>query len=349
MKKILFSILAMLMMTFTIADAQTLAYKNASVTDNTYVGVGVGATAPLDFNAVLPLNTTFDVRLGKELTPVTSFELEGTALFGDNHFGDYKTFVKGTNLGLNALFNVGNLFGSYKLRAMEYKAVVGLGWLHIFDNGLDALTAKTAADIVLNIGEDQKFAVVFEPVVYWDLNKKLDTRWHNSNIKFSKNRAQAGLNVNFVYRFKNSGNARRIVAYDIDALYAEIETLRNNVTTVHDTIVKEVVRERQVVTTPNVTLETPVYVCFSQDSYVLTDDAKKVLDHIAETVNAGDGLTVDGYASPEGDSNYNLTLSTQRANAVAEYLKTRGVIIKDVNGRGVAYGQATNRVVTVTK
>ena len=46
---------------------------------------------------------------------------------------------------------------------------------------------------------------------------------------------------------------------------------------------------------------------------------------------------------------YNMQLSKRRAEAVADYLTNKGITIKNVEGHGVAFGDATNRMVTITK
>ena len=68
-------------------------------------------------------------------------------------------------------------------------------------------------------------------------------------------------------------------------------------------------------------------VYFAFDSYELSAEAKKNLDHIAEVlVKEPDvQISVGGHASPEGQSVYNDRLSRKRAFAVANYLDSKGV------------------------
>ena len=140
------------------ANAQ-IATENAKLFDNTYVGVEFGATTPLNFNSVFPVNTVAGIKFGKELTPVFGLEVEGLATFGDNVYrygvnnsmlvpidgamnvhkkGSVNTFVKATNVGLNGVINVSNLLFGYQgaPRVFEIKTNTGIGWLHYFA-GLD--------------------------------------------------------------------------------------------------------------------------------------------------------------------------------------------------------------------
>jgi outer membrane protein OmpA-like peptidoglycan-associated protein len=88
----------------------------------------------------------------------------------------------------------------------------------------------------------------------------------------------------------------------------------------------------------------PVVVFFAQGSAELTENAIKTLDGIDETAP----VSVFGYASPEGTEDFNKQLSQNRADAVANYLKNRGVDVVVTEGRGVEFGPATNRIVIIT-
>ena len=85
-----------------------------------------------------------------------------------------------------------------------------------------------------------------------------------------------------------------------------------------------------------------MFVTFAQGKADLTKDAKKALDNIAN------GATVEiiGTASPEGSAKVNKKVSQIRANNVAKYLKSKGVIVKDAVGKGVQ-GVTSNRLAVI--
>ena len=58
-------------------------------------------------------------------------------------------------------------------------------------------------------------------------------------------------------------------------------------------------------------------------------------------------VKVVAYASPEGTESYNKKLSQRRANAVADYLRAKGVTVTEVYGAGVN-GNTSNRIAIVT-
>lgn len=52
------------------------------------------------------------------------------------------------------------------------------------------------------------------------------------------------------------------------------------------------------------------------------------------TIPLGISVRVEGHACDLGDDNHNLTLSTKRANKVAEYLRQRGIVVSKEEGKG---------------
>ncbi len=85
---------------------------------------------------------------------------------------------------------------------------------------------------------------------------------------------------------------------------------------------------------------------FAYDSYEVTDDSRAALDGFAAVVNRfyADALvTVEGFADPAGDADYNKWLGQKRAETVMQYLVDAGVDAGQL--RAVSYGDAGNRQV----
>ncbi|MFC2673697.1 MAG: OmpA family protein, partial [Prevotella melaninogenica] len=106
--------------------------------------------------------------------------------------------------------------------------------------------------------------------------------------------------------------------------------------------VKEVVKEVPVQTTQTLCIDNLVFVTFAQGKYFLTNEAKKALDD----VKAGRHVQIVGTASPEGPKALNDRLSQNRADVVAKYLQSRGVIVDEAKGQGVQ-GVTSNRLAVV--
>jgi len=68
---------------------------------------------------------------------------------------------------------------------------------------------------------------------------------------------------------------------------------------------------------------------FDFDSAELTQKAKKVLDSVTQDKV----VSVSGYTCPTGTAAHNRKLAERRAQAVAQYLRARGVTVKNVTGK----------------
>ena len=337
MKKIILMLAIMFATVFT-TNAQ-IATENSKLFDNTYVGVEAGVTTPLDFNSVFPLNTVVGVKLGKELTPVFGFELEGQTFFNENNFTPWtNTFVKGTNVGLNGVTNLSNLFGGYKgtARLFEVKTNVGLSWLHYWNLGANDMLAKTGVDLAFNLGKTKAHTVAITPAVYWNLTGSADHK-----MSFNKHRAQLGVFASYVYHFKTSNGTRHFKTYDVGAMLGEINRLNQELAKKPTEVVVEKVVTKAV---PAVINTTNATIFFAFDSDELDDRAKAELDKLGEN-----GIyCIDAYASSEGSTKYNVALSQRRADVVKKYLEGRGIKVESAVGHGVQFGTTTGRVAIVT-
>lgn len=349
MKKFILSLMVMLTVMLSSANAQ-IAYQKADFLDNVYVGLNGGVSSPLDFNSVTPFNAQAGVKVGKNWSPVFGTNIEGTAVFGDNHFADSHTFVKATYVGLNGTLNLTNLFLNYNPdKVFETSLEAGLGWIHNYhtptstniDGHANYLGAKTGVILAWNIGNNKAWQLYAEPSVYWNLSK-------TDKIQFNKHNAQLAVSVGVVYKFKTSNKTHNFKVYNIYDYTSALEEARDRIAALeaqNAELSKRPIETYNVVKETN--KETVVYsqdvltVSFLQNSAELTQDAKNILDKVSASLP----VKVIGSTSPEGTTRRNSELSVQRANAVAKYLKSRGV--KVVSAEGNEHGRIA--VVTVVK
>lgn len=337
MKKFILMFVA-LFAAFT-ANAQ-IATENPKFFDNWSLGIGGGVTSPLDFNSTFPVNAGLGLQLTKDITPVLGLQGEGSVLFNDNNFGRWtSTTVKLTNVGINGLINLNNLFNGYngKPAIFEVRTNTGLGWLHFWNaGGKNELSAKTGLDVLFNIGKARAITLGISPAIYWNLS-------NTGRIKFNKHDAQFALMATLTYHFKCSNGKRYFKTYDIGELNAEIARLNAELDQKPKEVIKEVVVHEAATTAaaPVITYN-PVYVFFAQNSYELTEEAKDKLDKIES------GLVVEvvGSASIEGTPEYNQQLSEKRAEAVANYLQARDIDVKTWFGEG-AKNEHSGRVAVI--
>ena len=352
MKKFIF-MLALMISAFVGVNAQT-ALQKATILDNTYVGINAGATTPLSFNSVFPVNTGVYATLGKNWTPVFGTEVQSGVIFNDNGFGTNNLpFVKAINTGVNATVNLTNLFLGYNPnKVFELQTVTGIGWMHVYNkDGVskyddeklvekddDELTAKTGLRFNWNLGKTKAWSLNVEPAILWNLTNGSNGNRDYDPVHFNKGYAQLALSVGAAYKFKTSNGTHNFKVWNVGAMNDEINSLREQIAKKPKMVVREVVKKEFTST------QTQWVVFFAQNKSELTNDAKIVLDGISK------GSTVDvvGHASSEGTTEYNQNLSEKRANAVASYLSSRGVNVNKATGEGET-GTPKNRVVIVSE
>lgn len=348
MKKFIF-IFAALFTMLTTSNAQ-IAIETPKFLDNTYMGLGVGVSSPLTFNSVFPLNTSFNLKAGKDFSPVFGAQIEGSFIMGDNWGYHHtsclsNTFFRGTNVALLGTVNISNLLAGYKgvPRTFELSTIAGLGWGHVLNhsyiipatpredgNGYynaiyvrrthrDDLTAKTGFNLGFNLGQTKAWQIYVEPAVLWNLTGK------ETVVQFDKRLAQLSLSAGIVYKFKTSNGTHNFKTWDvgslldqIQSLLAENEDLRNR----QPTIIEK--RSETIIPQDN-----EIVVPFELNSDVLTEAGKALLNRVPE----GSTVKIIGAASPEGSAKRNSELSRNRAQAVADYLiHERDCTVEDVRG-----------------
>lgn len=357
MKKLIF----MMLMAFSaiVVNAQT-AVQSSKILDNVYVGVEGGVATPLTFDNTFPLNGTATLRVGKQFTPVWSAEVEGTAWFGSNSGrygfppttnrfdGANHNVVRGTYVGVNGTVNLTNLFLGYNgtPRFFEVSTVLGTGWVHTFRPHLDEkyhnyLGVKTGLDLAFNLGKAKEHTVSLRPSVLWNVSQPGNTA---NGLAFNKLGAQLHLGVGYTYHFKTSNGTHHFKTYDIGSYEATIARLNEELAKKPKEVEVEVVKyvDRIVNNNYNGTVvQGDTYVLFAWNSEELDATAKSTLDKVSGKVK------IVAYASPEGTETYNKELSQRRANAVADYLRAKGVTVTEAYGAGVN-GNTSNRVAIVT-
>jgi peptidoglycan-associated lipoprotein len=79
---------------------------------------------------------------------------------------------------------------------------------------------------------------------------------------------------------------------------------------------------------------------FAFDDATVRDQDKAALDKFAAVVQkyyGGSKVTIEGFADPAGSQHYNLALSQRRADAVRDYLSSKGIDLSII--KTVGYGK----------
>lgn len=354
MKKLIFMMIAMFTMAISAIAQDTNNYVGSSkFTDNWSVTLQGGVVTPFN-HFFKDGSTTPIVVLGadKYLNPWLGVGVDARTSIGTGDNYNTHTAFDMVNLNGYVKFNILNAIKFDGTRRLfEPVVYTGLGWGHVncsdyknvkidathTDADRNYLTYRAGVELNFNLGKQKAWAVVVNPSVVWgDI----------CNGRLVKNNGNFEVIAGVVYRFKSS-NGKRVQSVspvptllaEVAALQAQVEDLKNQ-----PAKVVEVVKEDASVTTDAVLVQDTWTVMFTHNSAKLTDKAKETLNKIGENAV----VTVNGYASrePKSNENYNIVLSTKRANAVKTYLETRGVNVAEVLGHGC--DDDFGRVVVVT-
>jgi len=355
MKKIL-ALIAVATLSAQQMTAQTV--EESKLGDNWYVGVNAGVNAKTTHTAIFKnINPSAGLRVGRYLTPVFGFAVEGEVYF-NNKGGVYRplgTFVKGLNVSLLGTTNFSNWFGGYKgePRLFEVVGVYGLGWGHVFGTSgcKDALyralgneftnnlfTSKLGIDFTFNLGAEKAWQVYVEPNITYGLNPQ-----GTDDVQFNINKSAIGLLVGVNYKFGNSNGTHNFkIAQlrdqaEIDALNSKINELRaagdqkdrtiqDNNKTIND-LKSQLAAEKNkkpVVVNEKTNVLQPT-VIFKQGKSSIDQAQYASIEMVAKYMkNHKDAnILIKGYASPEGSKELNQKLSEARATAVKNALVKR--------------------------
>ncbi len=345
------------------ASAQTVT--ESKTLDNWYIGINGGIQTKTTHNAwTKNLNPNAGLRIGRWITPVVGFAVEGNAYFSDHcgahGFPQSKTVVRYMNAGVIGTVNLNNWFAGYKgePRTFEVIPVAGLGWGHTFGAGktYNALTSKAGIDFAFNLGSNKAWQIYVEPSMNWALAGDKNVSVLNQGVKYNVNASAFQVNVGVVYKFKNSNGTHNFTIAqlrdqaEIDGLNGQINDLRNDL---NGKDAQLAAKDKQIADLKNALNECnkkPVYekpatatnlqptVLFRQGKSVVEKSQLANIEMIAQYMkNHPDAkVEIKGYASPEGSKEVNQKLSENRANAVKDILvKTYKVDADRLEAKGM--------------
>lgn len=335
-------LLVVALATSSLANAQTL--QNSKLFDNWFFGIDGGAYTKTTHNAFFKnARPVAGFKIGRYLTPVFGLCADGQFYINSNSvLGSKaaKTAIDYDAVTLDGLFNLNNLFFCYKgePRPLEVVAVVGFGWYHgngsegyVFNKNL----SKFGFQFNLNLGAAKSWQINIEPdICYYAAGGDGDNY-------FNINRSYTQLTAGITYKFgcsngtHNFALAKEYDQREIDALNANVNKLRATVEARDNTIngdqqkIGDLQRRldeceatpKTVVKKQEGTTLAPV-VIFDQGKSVINSaqapSVKMIATYLKNHPNSK--VTIKGYASPEGNAEWNKALSEKRANAVKDML-----------------------------
>lgn len=342
-----------------VMTASAQAIEQPSFFDNFSVGVNGGVVTPMDnhpfFKSMRPI---VGVTVDKMVTP--SFGVGVESLFGINtspfnNIAHSSTAFDDSYVGVFGKLDLFNLFGGYQceIRPFTIELLGGAGWGHYYinkANGSDWNYFGTKAGLNFRINTSDNLSVNIQPSVLFNMNGH---DFHQSTAGFARRSARFILTAGVSYRFGDGFECVR--PYDqaeVAALNAEINALRGAVadatvmTAAAEANAAELAaqlqacqnRKPEVVKEVSNSLESVRYVFFRIGSSVITADQQPNIEMIAAYLNnhPGSKVVVKGYASKDGNYDFNVKLAQKRAEAVKTALMKK---YKIASNRIIAEGQ----------
>ena len=320
--------------------------------DNFYIGINGGAQVKTTGESWMNnLNSNAGLRIGRWFTPVFGLAAEGNVYFNDHckhYMPQSKTVARYMNVGLIGTVNLSNWFAGYKgePRLFEVVPVYGFGWGHTFgtDENYNVLTSKAGIDFTFNLGKAKAWQVYVEPSMNWSLNG-----YGYEGVAYNINKSAFQLNAGIVYKFKNSNGSHNFTIAqlrdqnEIDGLNSQINSLRSDL---NDKDAQLSAKDKQIKDLQNALDECnkkPKYVkpatatnlqptvLFRQGKAVVDKSQMPNIELIAQYMKNHPEAKVEikGYASPEGNKDFNQALSQKRADAVKNVLVKKYKIAAD--------------------
>lgn len=354
-KTILLSVLAFGALTL---QAQTMVVPYGGFFDNWSIGINGGGTMQMKggsfFKSARPV---FGISVNKQWTPILGMEIQGQGFINTSNS---RTAIDASDVSLLGKMNLMNLFAGYwgEPRAMEIETVSGIGWTHNYMSGgssTNDLTSRVGLNFNFNLGESKAWTLSFRTVVAYNLTA--DTP--REKVQFNANHARIESTVGLIYHLPNAdGNHYFSMMPVCDpvqlaTLNDEVNALRVLVTAKDAELIATTATiaslEQQIANTPTEVDVTETVVVNQMPETIITfrqgsdsienlqlPDVENVANFLKNNPKAK--ISIQGYASPEGNAEFNQTLSQQRAETVKNMLINQYNISADritAEGKGI--------------
>lgn len=351
MKKNIFAVIALALAGTAIASAQYI--EQPKLFDNVSIGLQGGVTTPMSNQPFFgSMRGVAGLNVAKQISPVFGLGVEG--LFGVNT-SSWKGFTHSKNafdnsyIGAYGTVDLFNLFGGYQCarRPFSIDALIGAGWGRYYQTGgvpdWNYFAAKAGLNFNFNVSDNVTLSL--KPQVVWGMGG----HYSDSNVGLNVNNANFNLLAGVSYRFGSGFNC--VEPYnqaEIDALNGQINTLRgeldastasaNALQAKADALEAELQacqnKAPQVVHEVSNNYNSVRFVFFRIGSSAITADQMPNVTMIADYMknHPTSKVVIKGYASKDGNYDFNVKLAQSRAESV------KNALIKK-------YGIASSRIV----
>lgn len=347
MKKILLAVATFGAISSLAASAQVV--EQPRFFDNFSIGLDGGVTTPLNHQPFFgSMRGLVGLHVAKQITPTFGLGVEGnfginTSTWKGRQYSS--TAFDNSYVGAYGTVDLFNLFGGYNcgVRPFTIEAVAGSGWGHrYFNQAVDKAHPEnyfvTSAGLNINFNVSDHVTIALKPRVVWDMTSdQVET-----TVAYDKNKATFDLMAGVSYRFGRGFPC--VTPYnqaEIDALNGEINSLRSNLADSNSAYQALQQRNRalegelqacqnkepEVVKVKEVTNQynSVRFVFFKLASSKITPDQMPNVEMIADYMkdHPQSVVVVKGYASPDGNYDFNVKLAQSRAEAVKQALVSK--------------------------
>lgn len=362
MKKIILAVAAIGAFTALSVNAQDI--EQPKLFDNVYIGVSGGVTTPMNHGAFFgDMRGTAGVFIGKQITPVFGAGIEAGANVNTSSWRGAvhsSTVFDNSYVGLYGTADLFNLFGGYKCatRPFTIEALIGAGWGHDYfnqdvDEGIPYNYFVTKAGLNFNFNVSDNVTIAVKPSVSWNMIDEFD----NGMVGYNINKATFNCVASVSYSF--GPGFRCVQPYDynqVNQLNDQINELRSDLATSQkdaagykskaDALATQLAacqnRKPEVIKEVSNQLNSVRFVFFRIGSSKITADQKPNVEMIADYMKSHPNakVIIKGYASKDGNYDFNVKLAQSRAESVKNMLiKTYGIKAGRITAEGQGIGE----------
>lgn len=343
------------------AQAQD-ALRQTNFGSNWSIGLDGGVVTPMSHSAFFgSMRPVVGLHLQKQISPVFGLGVEGQFGINTSSWKDRvhsSTAFDNSYVGAYGTVNLFNLFGGYQCetRPFDIDVVAGAGWGHDFineSNGSDWNYFATKVGLNFNFNVSQHVTLAVKPAITWDMS---DADIDQTSAGYNRNNAVFSVQAGVTYKFGDGFEC--VQPYnqaEVDALNARINELRAQaessqaeadanaakIAELQAALTAAQNRPAQVIKETSTNLESVRFVFFKIGSSVITADQMPnvvmIADYMKNHPNAK--VEIKGYASQDGNLDFNIKLAQRRAESVKEALiKKYGISADRIKAAGEGIG-----------
>lgn len=345
------------------------AVEKTNFGSNWSIGLDGGVMTPFQGKPFENIRGAAGLNIQKQISPTFGLGVEGT--FGVNTSSWYgpksSTVFDNSYVGAYGTINLFNLFGGYQFqtRPFDIDLVAGAGWGHKFYNrsvSKDYNYFATRTGLNFNFNVNDNLTLALKPSIVWAMSYSGPGYHSIEQTSAGYNRHNATIQVLAGVTYKIGGNAFKAVRpYDqaeVDALNAQINALRGDLAASGAALAASQAEtaavaaqliacqnqapQVEIIKETNNTLSSVRYVFFKIGSSAITPDQMPNVEMVAAYLknHPTAKVVIKGYASADGNYDFNVKLAAARAESVKNSLiKKYGIKADRIQAEGQGIGE----------